>query len=414
MEKSFLSSSFGHEVNSLFSTSSSALSMAKSSASNHQPQTKSYIHEPNFNPIRHFIDTLLKCNNLEQIRQVHAHITIYCMYHNLIVVNKLLYLYAYSKSLKDAHALLCVMKERDAVIWTVMIGGFAKVRDYFNCFKTFRDYIRSGLVPDNYTLPSVIRACRDNKHLRFGKLIHEITFKFGLQLDEFIVAALVDIESLVLFDSMIDEGFVLDKISMVTVVNAGAKTGDMNKARLVHVYLLWRNFSIDVILGSTIIDMYAKCGNVDYARSLQKMNHPNIVNLTQVIIENDVLGYLNLELNDVRRKQVEAVVNRLSKESKIFVVYSCDLKIAFVTVETISNICGSKVENIASICGATRISILEIDSFQDNSTLPTSWIVDVETAQLATYFLESPWTAVDWGPNAKNEGMVVISHGWLH
>ncbi|XP_047326733.1 pentatricopeptide repeat-containing protein At2g33760-like [Impatiens glandulifera] len=283
----------------------SSLSMAKSSANNHQPQTKPYIQEPNFNPIRHFIDTLLKCNNLEQIRQVHAHITIYGLYHNLIVVNKLLYLYTYSKSLKDAHALFGVMKERDAVTWTVMIGGFAKVRDYFNCFKTFRDYIRSGLVPDNYTLHSVIRACRDDKHLRFGKLIHQITFKFGLQLDEFIVAALVDMyancdvlddarhlfdkipkrdlttwtvmvsafaksgnlsESLVLFDSMIEEGFVLDKISMVTVVNACAKTGAKNKARLVHNYLLWRIFSIDVILGSAIIDMYAKCGNVEYAR----------------------------------------------------------------------------------------------------------------------------------------------------
>ncbi|XP_047331290.1 pentatricopeptide repeat-containing protein At3g12770-like [Impatiens glandulifera] len=249
--KSFLSSSFGHEINRLFSTSSSALSMAKSSASYHQPQTKPYIHEPNFNLIRHFIDTLLKCNNLEQIRQVHAHITIY--------------------------------------------------------------------IPDNYTLPSVIRACRDDKHLIFGKLIHQITFKFGWQLNEFIVAALVDMyascdlfhdarqlfdkmpkrdlttwtvmvsafaksgnpsESLVLFDSMIDESFVLDKISMVTVVNACAKTGDMNKARLIHVYLLWRNFSIDVILGSTIIDMYAKCGNVDYARVIfDGMSRKNVTSL---------------------------------------------------------------------------------------------------------------------------------------
>ncbi|XP_047309000.1 pentatricopeptide repeat-containing protein At2g33760-like [Impatiens glandulifera] len=297
--------------------------MAKSSAENHQPQSNPYIHEPNFNPIRHFIDTLLKCNNLDQIKQVHARIAIYGMFHNLIVINKLLYLYAYSRSLKDAHALFDVMKERDAVTWSVMIGGFAKVRDYFNCFKTFRDYIRSGLVPDNYTLPSVIRACRDDKCIRFGKLIHQISFKFGLESDEFIAAALVDMyancdviddarqlfdkmpkrdlttwtvmvsafaksgnpsESLVLFDSMIDEGFVLDKIAMVTVVNACAKTGAMNKARLVHDYLLWRNFSIDVILGSAIIDMFAKCGNVDYARVIfNGMNRKNVVTFSTMI-----------------------------------------------------------------------------------------------------------------------------------
>ncbi|XP_047321746.1 pentatricopeptide repeat-containing protein At2g29760, chloroplastic-like [Impatiens glandulifera] len=270
--KSFQSSSFGHEVNRLFSTSSSALSMAKSSTNNHQPQTKPYIHEPIFNPIRHFIDTLLKCNNLEQIRQVHAHITIYGLYHNLIVVNKLLYLYTYSKSLKDAHALFGVMKERDVVTWTVMIGGFAKFGLQLD------EFIVAALV-DMYANCDVL----DDARQLFDKIPKRDLTTWTVMVSAFAKSGNLS-ESLVLFDIMIDECFVLDKISMVTIVNACAKTGAKNKARLVHDYLLWRIFSIDVILGSAIIDMYAKCGNVDYARVIfDELSRKNVTFLIYLV-----------------------------------------------------------------------------------------------------------------------------------
>ncbi|XP_047326438.1 exocyst complex component EXO70A1-like [Impatiens glandulifera] len=63
---------------------------------------------------------------------------------------------------------------------------------------------------------------------------------------------------------------------------------------------------------------------------LQKMNHPNIVNLTQFIIENDVLGYLNLELNYVRRKQAETL-----KSFPTFVVQKLKILPAFVVQQEV-------------------------------------------------------------------------------
>ncbi|CAL5350749.1 unnamed protein product [Camellia sinensis] len=91
-------------------------------------------------------------------------------------------------------------------------------------------------------------------------------------------------ESLVLFDRMREEDVVPDKVTMVTVVNACAKTGALHKARLVHEYIWSRNFSLDVVLGTTMIDMYAKCGSLDFAWEIfDRMREKNVITWSAMI-----------------------------------------------------------------------------------------------------------------------------------
>lgn len=225
--------------------------------------------------------------------------------------------------LGEAYALFGGMEERDAVSWSVMVGGFVKAGDYTNGFTTFRELIRGGVSPDNYTLPFVIRVCRDLMDLLMGRLVHGIVLKHGLVSDNFVCAALVDMyakcrviddarqlfdnmqsrdlvswtvmigafaecrnadEALVLFDRMVDEGVLPDKVAMATVVNACAKLGAMHKARLVHDYICRNKFSLDVILGTAMIDMYAKCGCVDSAREIfDRMHVKNVITWSAMI-----------------------------------------------------------------------------------------------------------------------------------
>ncbi|KAF9611865.1 hypothetical protein IFM89_036509, partial [Coptis chinensis] len=51
-------------------------------------------------------------------------------------------------------------------------------------------------------------------------------------------------------------------------------------------------------------------------------------------------GHLDAELNEVGRQQAEAVADRLSKEYKVYAVYSSDLKRASETAQLISTYCG--------------------------------------------------------------------------
>ncbi|KAL8149880.1 pentatricopeptide repeat-containing protein CRR2, chloroplastic-like [Apium graveolens] len=278
--------------------------------------------QPSIDP-KFFLYKLVECSNVYQIRQVHSQVVVTGLLENLFVTNKLLYLYVQYKNVSDAYELFDRMSERDPYTWSVMVGGFAKIGDYMNCFGTFREYVRTGEYPDNYTLPNVIRACRDTMNVNMGRLVHNVVCKFGLDLDQFVVAALVDMyakcrvlddarrlfdgmvkkdlvswtvmigacvelsdasEALVLFDRMREEGVMPDKVTMVTVVNACAKLGVMYKARLVHDFISSRKISEDVILGTALIDMYAKCGSVDCAREIfDRMREKNVISWSAMI-----------------------------------------------------------------------------------------------------------------------------------
>ncbi|KAL6141719.1 hypothetical protein ACLB2K_060007 [Fragaria x ananassa] len=264
-----------------------------------QPQIQPFS-DPEF-----FITALLSSRNISHIRQVHAQVAVNGILQHLTVANKLLHMYVQHKALGDAYALFSGMVEKTAVAWSMMVGGFLKGGDFSNVFATFTEFIRCGMPPDNYTLPFVIRACRDSRDLKMGRLFHGVVLKLGLLSDGFICASLVDMyakcrviddarqlfdnmrkrdlvtwtvmiggyaecrnasESLVLVDRMIDEGVVPDRVTMVTVVNACAKFGAMHKARLVSDYIFTNKFYLDVILGTAMIDKYAKFGCVDSAR----------------------------------------------------------------------------------------------------------------------------------------------------
>ncbi|XP_027173370.1 pentatricopeptide repeat-containing protein At2g33760-like [Coffea eugenioides] len=270
-----------------------------------------------------YLLTLPKCKNAPQIKQVHSQVTVNGLLKNLVIANKLLYMYTAHRAVTEAHGLFCGIKEKNSMSWSVMVGGFAKNGDCVDCFRTFREYIRSGDHPDNYTLPLVIRVCRDTTDLQMGRLIHQIVHKFGLHSDPFVAAALVDMyakckviddaktmfdtmperdlvtwtvmigaqtecgsanEALLLFDRMQEEGIVPDSVAMVNVVNACAKLGAMHKARLVHDYISRKKFWLTVVLGTAMIDMYAKCGCVESAREIfDRMGIKNVVTWTAMI-----------------------------------------------------------------------------------------------------------------------------------
>ena len=59
-----------------------------------------------------------------------------------------------------------------------------------------------------------------------------------------------------------EEGVVPGKVTMAF---ACSKLGAVHKAKMVHDYLLSKKHSFNVILGTAMIDMYAKCGSVEAA-----------------------------------------------------------------------------------------------------------------------------------------------------
>ncbi|CAN8278984.1 unnamed protein product [Cochlearia groenlandica] len=270
-----------------------------------------------------YISLLLTCQTAIDVGKIHARVISDGYLQDLKVANKLLYTYAQFRAIDDADTLFEEMTVKDSMSWSVMVGGFAKTGDFKNCLRVFSEIVRSSLSLDNYTLPMVIRACREKKDGVVGSLIHEVALKCGMDSDCYVCAALVDMyaqcgmiddarkvfdempnrdlvtwtvmisacadsgrpdDSWVLFEKMRNEGIVPDRVAMVAIVNACAKLGALNKAVIVHDYIRMMSIPFGVVLGTALIDMYAKCGDINAAREVfDSMIERNVITWSTMI-----------------------------------------------------------------------------------------------------------------------------------
>lgn len=290
---------------------------------------------------RDYISAILTCKNVSEVGKIHAQAIVNGFLQELTVANKLLYIYSQFRAIADAETLFDEMSVKDPVSWSVMVGGFAKTNDFVNSLRVFREILRSSLNLDNYTLPIMIRVCREKRDVVVGRLIHKVALKSGMDLDCYVCAALVDMyakcgeigdacklfdempkrdlvtwtvmigacadsgkpdESWVLFERMRNEGIVPDRAAVVTIVNACAKLGALHKAVILHDYIRLMNFPVGVVLGTALIDMHAKCGNLDAAREMfDSMKERNVISWSAMIAAYGYHGKATkaLELFDV-------------------------------------------------------------------------------------------------------------------
>ncbi|KAL3838085.1 hypothetical protein ACJIZ3_022676 [Penstemon smallii] len=94
--------------------------------------------------------------------------------------------------LKSARKVFDVMPERNTVSWTLMITRFMQMGFERDAIELFLDMVLMGLVPDRFTFSSVLSACSELGWLSFGRQLHSLVVKNGLCLDVCVGCSLVD------------------------------------------------------------------------------------------------------------------------------------------------------------------------------------------------------------------------------
>ncbi|KAL4200609.1 hypothetical protein AMTRI_Chr02g212010 [Amborella trichopoda] len=91
-------------------------------------------------------------------------------------------------------------------------------------------------------------------------------------------------EALSLFEQMKASGPSPNDITLVSVLSCCAHLGGLALGQEVHMFLLDHGFKLDIYVGTALIDMYAKCGDIDKARSVfDLMPERNVVAHTAMI-----------------------------------------------------------------------------------------------------------------------------------
>ncbi|KAK1266579.1 Pentatricopeptide repeat-containing protein [Acorus gramineus] len=123
-------------------------------------------------------------------RQVHACV-VKESWSNLIVNSTLVHFYARCGDLEAAFRLFDSMPKRDVVSWTTMVAACAQHGRGGEALSLFARMQREGVRVNEFTVCSALKACGESKDLKFGRQLHGASVKKALMLDVFIGSSLV-------------------------------------------------------------------------------------------------------------------------------------------------------------------------------------------------------------------------------
>ncbi|XP_024541590.1 pentatricopeptide repeat-containing protein At3g09040, mitochondrial-like [Selaginella moellendorffii] len=162
-----------------------------------------------------------------------------------------------------------------------------------------------GVTADTITISAALEACTNQKSLREGRALHSAIASHGFLVDSMVknnlvnmygkcgsiddaqsvfdsiwdknliswnvmISALVHNERgeaiVVLWKTMLLEGFKPDKVSFVTFIDACANLAALDEGVLAHRQASSQGLESNRVVGNTLVNMYGKCGKVELGR----------------------------------------------------------------------------------------------------------------------------------------------------
>lgn len=223
---------------------------------------------------------------------------------DVFVKTSLVCLYAKCGYLEDAHKVFDDIPDKNVVSWTAIISGYIGVGKFREAIDMFRRLLEMNLAPDSFTIVRVLSACTQLGDLNSGEWIHKCIMEMGMVRNVFVGTSLVDMyakcgnmekarsvfdgmpekdivswgamiqgyalnglpkEAIDLFLQMQRENVKPDCYTVVGVLSACARLGALELGEWVSGLVDRNEFLYNPVLGTALIDLYAKCGSMSRA-----------------------------------------------------------------------------------------------------------------------------------------------------
>ena len=228
---------------------------------------------------------------------------------NLFLQSSLVDMYVKCGFLVEAKELFDNLPVRDAVLWTTIITGCADHGHGEEALKYFEHMQHNGISPNSVTFVSCLKACSSLRDKDKGEKIHAEVERIGLLGKDLSVGnRLVDMyakcgamskaqevfdklqlrdvvswnvliagyadkghgeETMKYFEVMQDQGVLPDHLTYICGLKACAIMGTIRKGLEIHNEIARKGFlEGDIVMASTLVDMYVKCGYLGMAKSV--------------------------------------------------------------------------------------------------------------------------------------------------
>lgn len=166
-------------------------------------------------------------------RQVHGFAYVSGFGSDSILISSLVHMYLKCKTIEDAQKLFDSMSERDVVVWSAMIAGYSRLGLVDRAKELFSEMRNEGVEPNLVSWNGMIAG--------FGN-----AGSYG--------------EAAMLFRGMISEGFLPDGSAVSCVLPGIGNLEDVLMGKQVHGYVIKQGLDSDNFVISALLDMYGKCG----------------------------------------------------------------------------------------------------------------------------------------------------------
>ncbi|CAJ2670817.1 unnamed protein product [Trifolium pratense] len=247
---------------------------------------------------------------------------------HIVQLNSLINLYVKCSKLRLARYLFDEMPLRNVVSYNALMAGYLHSGEHLEVISLFKKMVSSfqnDVLPNEHVFTTILSACGHSGRVFEGMQCHGYLFKFGLVFHHYVKSALVHMYSkcfhvdlaLQVLDSehgsnndafcynsvlkalvesrrlaeamdvlgrMVDECVVWDNVTYVSVMGLCGQIRDLRLGLQVHAQLLKGGLTFDVFVGSMLVDMYGKCGNILHARKVfDALQNRNVVVWTSLM-----------------------------------------------------------------------------------------------------------------------------------
>ncbi|KAK7387880.1 hypothetical protein VNO78_22678 [Psophocarpus tetragonolobus] len=287
----------------------------------------------------HFVAKLQTCKDLASTIATHSNVVKFGLSNDTFVTNHLINCYIRLVRIHHAQKLFDEMPQRNVVSWTSLMAGYVSQSQPNMALCLFHQMQGTLVLPNEFTFATLINACSVIANLEIGRRIHALVEVWGFVFNLVVCSSLIDMygkcnhvnEARLIFDSMCRRN-VVSWTSMITTysqnaqghralqlfkefnhsssekpnhfmlcsaISACASLGSLGSGKITHGVVIRLGHEASDVIASALVDMYAKCGCVNYsAKIFRRIPNPSVIPYTSMIVgaAKYGLGTLSLQL----------------------------------------------------------------------------------------------------------------------
>ncbi|KAL4186119.1 hypothetical protein AMTRI_Chr09g32190 [Amborella trichopoda] len=155
--------------------------------------------------------------------------------------------------------------EIDSFITSSMITMYANCGSLDRARKFFDEMLKPNLVSSNAIMAAYVKSGELAKARRVFDEMHERDLVSWGTLISGHVHCGESKEALEAFRAMRDDGFRADEVTLASLLSSCSELGALAQGKQFHAYVYKHHIHLDTILGTSLVDMYSKCGGVEIA-----------------------------------------------------------------------------------------------------------------------------------------------------